>query len=151
MANLDRYRMSVRYHGMYGFSAMGFKDRTTPLADLFPTADEVMLSMTGCFWRLDESAAMMYELGDLRFEVVVEDGELELALSNPNGGFVPLIIDVLAPDVEEARMMMEDIETTCGFVRAKLRDALAITETSEDAYLERLKESMRLLANELAR
>lgn len=151
MANLDRYRMSVRYREMCGLSAMGFKERTTPLVDLFPTADTVMLSMTGCFWRLDESAAMMYELSDLRLEVVVEDGELELALPNPNGQFVPLIVDVLAHDGQEAQMMLEDIEATCGFVPAKLRDALAITEIPEDDYLERLKESMKLLANELRR
>jgi hypothetical protein len=151
MANLDRYRMSVRYHGMYGLSTMGFKDRKTPLAELFPTADEVMLSMTGLFWRLDESAAMVYELADQRFEVIVEDGDFELALPNPNGEFVPLIVDVLARDLEEARLMMDDIETTCGLIRAKLRDTLGVTETSEDDYLDRLKESTRLLATELSR
>jgi hypothetical protein len=151
MANLDRYRMSVRYREMYGLSAMGFKPRETPLADLFPTADEVMLSMTACFWRLDESAALMYEVPGQRFEVVAEDRQLELALPNPNGEFVALIVDVLAHDGQEAQIMLEDIETTCEFVPAKLRDALAITEIPEDEYLDRLKESMRLLANELSR
>jgi hypothetical protein len=110
-----------------------------------------MLSMTGCFWRLDESAALIYEVPGQRFEVVAENRQLELALPNPNGEFVALIIDVLARDGQEAQTMLEDIEATCDFVPTKLRDALAITEIPEDDYLDRLKESMRLLANELSR
>ncbi|MCX5643469.1 MAG: hypothetical protein NTZ17_02115 [Phycisphaerae bacterium] len=47
--------------------------------------------------------------------------------------------------------MADDIEKTCGFVRARLRDALGIMEMSEDDYMQRLKDSMRLLANALRR
>jgi len=48
-------------------------------------------------------------------------------------------------------MMAEDVETACGFVKAKLRDGMRVMEISEDDYIERLRESMKLLANELPR
>jgi len=151
MANLDRYRMGVAYKGLHGLSAMGFKKRATRLDDLFPTADEVILSLAGYFWKLDEAAAVIYEVPDLRFEVVAEGGVLELALANPSGDYTGLIIDVLALDGKDAQMMMEDIETACGFVRTKLRDAMRVMEMSEDDCLERLRDSMRLLTTELRR
>lgn len=151
MANLDRYRMGVAYRGLHGLSEMGFKKRETLLGDLFPTADEVVLSLAGYFWKLDEAGAVIYEVPDLRFEVVAEGGVLELALANPSGDYTGLIIDVLALDGKDAQMMMEDIETACGFVKAKLRDAMRVMEMSEDDCLERLRDSMRLLANELPR
>jgi len=151
MANLDRYRMGVAYRGLHGLSEMGFKKRETRLDDLFPTADEVVLSLAGYFWKLDEAGAVIYEVPDLRFEVVAEGGVLELALANPSGDYTGLIIDVLALDGKDAQMMIEDIETACGFVKAKLRDGMRVMEMSEDDCLERLRDSMRLLANELPR
>ncbi len=62
-----------------------------------------------------------------------------------------MIIDVLALDIRNAHQMMEDIETTCGFVRTKLGDAMGIMEITEADYIRRLKDSMSLLANELRR
>jgi len=76
MVNLDRYRMGVAYKGLHGLSAMGFKKRETRLGDLFPTADEVILSLAGYFWKLDEAAAVIYEVPDLRFEVVADGGTI---------------------------------------------------------------------------
>ena len=151
MANLDRYRMGVAYKGLHGLSAMGFKKREVHLEDVFPTADEVVLAMAGYFWKVDEAAAVIYEVPDLRFEVVAEGGVLELALANPSGDYTAVIIDVLARDNEEARMMAEDIETAMGLVKAKLRDALRVTEISEDECIERLRDSMKLLASQLRR
>jgi len=151
MANLDRYRMGVAYKGLHGLSEMGFKKREVRLDDVFPTADEVVLALAGYFWKVDEAAAVICEVPDLRFEVVAEGGVLELALANPSGDYTAVIIDVLALDGEEARMMAEDVETAVGFVKAKLRDALRVTEISEDDCIERLRDSMKLLANELRR
>jgi len=121
------------------------------LSELFPTADEVVLSMAGCFWKLDAAAAVLYEVPDLRFEVVETDHVVELAVPNPSGDYTGLIVDVLAINREGARMMLDDIETACGFVKAKLRDAMRMMEMSEEDCLERLKDSMKLLANELHR
>ena len=151
MANLDRYRMGVAYKGFHGLSEMGFKKREVRLDDVFPTADEVVLALAGYFWKVDGAAAVIYEVPDLRFEVVAEGGVLDLALANPNGDYTAVIIDVLARDNEEARMMAEDIETAMGLVKAKLRDALRVTEISEDECIERLRDSMKLLANQLRR
>ena len=151
MVNLDRYRMGVAYKGLHGLSAMGFKKRETRLGDLFPTADEVILSLAGYFWKLDEAAAVIYEVPDLRFEVVADGRVLELALANPSGDYTGLILDVLARESKDAEMMMEDLETACGFVKAKLRDGMRVMEISEDDYIERLRESMKLLASELPR
>ena len=91
----------------------------------------------------------MKELKFVDFEVVESNRILELAVPNPKGEFIGVVIDILATDIQNAHRMMDDIETTCGFVRTKLRDALQIMEMSEDDYLQRLKDSMRLLANEL--
>jgi hypothetical protein len=151
MANLDRYRLGVAYKGLRGLSEMGFKQRKTLLSELFPTADEVILSLAGYFWKLDEAAAVLYEVPDLRFEVVETDHVVELAVPNPSGDYTGLIVDVLAIDAEGARTMLDDIETTCGLVKAKLRDAMRMMEMSEEDCLERLKDSMKLLANELRR
>jgi hypothetical protein len=151
MVRLDHYRIRVRYKGLEGLSEIGFKRQDALLGDLFPTADELVLSMKGYFHRLDESASIMYEVPDARFGVVENDRLLELAVPSPRGDYMGLIIDVLALDFGDAKMMMDDIENTCGFVRARLRDALGIMETSEDDYLRRLRDSMRLLANELRR
>ena len=60
-----------------------------------------------------------------------------------------LILDILATDRDNAEMMRQDIEDTCGFVRAKLREALAIMEISEADHMQRLKDSLRLLASAL--
>ena len=151
MGNLDRYRMGVGYGGLYGLSEMGFKKRQTRLSDLFPTADEVILSLAGCFWKLDKAAAVIYEVPDLRFEVVATDQVLELAVPNPSGDYAGLIIDVLAEDKESAHLMIEDIEITSAFVKTKLRDALRVMEMSEEECLDRLKDSMKLLGNRLRR
>jgi len=151
MANLEHYRMRVRYKGLHGLSEIGFKKRKTLLADLFPTADEIVLSIAGCFYRLDESAAVISEVPDFRFEVVETDRVLELAVPNPDGDYVGLIVDILARDIRDAELMMADIETTCGFVRARLREALGIMEISEDDYIQRLRDSLRLMATELNR
>jgi hypothetical protein len=149
MPNLDRYRMKIRYKGFEGLSEIGFKQREILLGDLFPTADEVVLSIAGCFYRLDNSAALIYEVPSLRFEVVDTDRVLELAMEDPKGDYVGLIIDVLARDAQGAELMIADIETTCGFVRAHLGEAMRITEIPETEYLQRLRDSLRLLSHEL--
>ncbi len=151
MTNLEHYRLRVRYKGLHGVSEIGFKHRKTQLADLFPTADEIVLSIAGCFYRLDESAAVISEVPDFRFDVVDTDHVLDLAVPNPNGDYVGLIIDILARDSQDAELMMEDIETTCGFVRSRLREGLGIMEMSEDDYIKRLRDSLRLMTTELNR
>ncbi|HON90777.1 MAG TPA: hypothetical protein PKZ07_04365 [Sedimentisphaerales bacterium] len=151
MLDRDRYRLKIQYHGLEGYSEIGFKKRTTLLKDLFPTADELILAMKAYYLKLDEAAAVIYEVSELTFEVVENNRVLELAVPNPKGDFVGLIIDILATDIQNAHMMMNDIETTCGFVRTKLGDALSIMEISEGEYLQRLKDSMGLLATQLHR
>ncbi len=149
MGHLDGYRIKTRYKGLDGLSEIGFKKHEVRLADLFPTADEVILSMKAYFQRLDEAAALMYEVPDARFGVVDNNGILELAVPDPRGDYTGLIIDVLALDFTDAQMMMSDIEKTCGFVRASLGDALSIMGMSKSDYVRRLRDSMRLLANSL--
>jgi len=143
--------MRVRYKGLEGLSEIGFKKREVLLGDLFPTADEVVLSIAGCFYRLDESAALICEVPAQRFDVVDTDRVLELAVGDPKGNYVGLIIDVLAHDTKNAELMMADIEASCGFVRARLREALGIMDISEADCLQRLRDSLRLLAAELGR
>lgn len=121
------------------------------MGDLFPTADELVLSTRAYFQRLDESASILYEVPDARFGIVENNRLLELAVPNPRGDYIGLVIDVLALDIGDAKMMMDDIETTCGFVRARLRDAMGIMGMSEADYIRRLRDSVRLLANELRR
>jgi len=149
MIDLDRYRLKIQYKGLEGLSEIGFKKHKALVADLFPTADELFLSMKAYFQKLGQSASIIYEVPEMRFEVVDSNRLLELALPNPRGDYMGLIIDVLALDIKNAQLMMDDIETTCGFVRAKLRDVMGIMEMSEDDYLRRLKDGMKLLANEL--
>ena len=149
MANLDRYRMRVLYKGLEGLSEVGFKKRETHLADLFPTADEIVLSIAGCYYRLGNAAAVISEVPEQRFGVVETNRVLDLALPDPKGDYVGLIIDVLARDATNAATMMADIEQTCGFVRARLREALGIMEISEEEDLQRLRDSLRLIATEL--
>jgi hypothetical protein len=151
MVRLDDYRIRVRYKGLEGLSEIGFKKQEVLLGDLFPTADELVLSTRAYFHKLDESASILYEVPDARFGVVENNRFLELAVPNPRGDYMGLIIDVLALDIGDAELMMDDIENTCGFVRARLRDALGIMEMSEADYVRRLRDSMRLLANELRR
>jgi len=141
--------MRVRYKGLEGLSEVGFKKRETRLADLFPTADEIVLSIAGCFYRLGESAAVISEVPEQRFEVVETNRVLDLAMPDPKGDYVGLIIDVLARDAANAEMMMADVEGTCGFVRARLREALGIMDISEAEDLQRLRDSLRLIATEL--
>ena len=148
---LDSYGIRLRYHGLEGLSQIGFKKYEDRLADLFPTADELVLSVKAYFYRLDESAAILYELSEARFGIVENDRLLELAVSNPRGEYTGLILDVLALEAQEARMMMDDLEQTCGFIRSRFRDALNIMEMSEDDYLRRLRDSLRLLAHQLRR
>ena len=149
MIDLDRYRIRVGYKGLEGLSEIGFRRREALLGDLFPTADEVLLSMKGFFHKLGESASIIYEIPDTRFGVVENNHLLELAVPDPRGDYVGMIIDILAHDISDAHLMMDDIEKTCGFIRARLRDAMGIMEMSEDDYMERLRYSVRLLANEL--
>lgn len=149
MIDFDRYRLKIQCKGLEGFSEIGFKKHEASLADLFPTADELILSMKAYFHKLGQSASIIYEVPDRSFELVEDNRVLELAVPNPRGDFMGVIIDVLALDVKDARLMMEDIETSCGFVRAKLREAMRIMEMTESDYIHRLKDSMRLLANEL--
>jgi len=149
MSHLGGYRLKVRYKGLDGLSEIGFKRHEVRLDDLFPTADELVLSMKAYFHRLDEAAALMYEVPDARFGVVEDEGLLELAVSDARGDYTGLIVDVLALDVTDAQMMMSDIERTCGFVKAKFRDALGIMGMSQNDYVRRLKDSMRLLSNSL--
>ena len=149
MANLDHYHMRVTYKGLVGLSEMGFKERRTLLADLFPTADEVVLSTAGCFLKLDQSAAVIYEVPDKRFGLAATDGVLDMAVDDPKGDYTALIIDILATDFENAEMMRRDIEEACGFIRARLREALAIMEITEADHMQRLRDSLRLLAGQL--
>ncbi len=149
MVRLGGYRIKTRYKGLDGLSEIGFKKYEVRLEDLFPTADEVILSMKAYFQRLDQAAALMYEVPDARFGVVENNGVLELAVPDPRGDYTGLIIDVLALDVTDAQMMMSDIEKSCGFVRASLGDALSIMGMSKSDYVRRLRDSMRLLANSL--
>ena len=149
MTNLDHHRMRVTYKGLEGLSEMGFKERRTRLADLFPTADEVVLSMTGCFLKLDKSAAVLYEVPDKRFGLATTDGTLDMAVEDPKGDYTALIIDILAADHENAERMRRDIEDACGFVAARLRDALGIMEISEAEHMQRLRDSLRLLVGAL--
>jgi hypothetical protein len=149
MDHLDGYRIKTRYKGLEGLSEIGFMKHAVRLEDLFPTADEVILSMKAYFHRLDEAAALMYEVPDARFGVVDNQGLLELAVPDSRGDYTGLIVDVLALDVTDAQMMMSDIEKTCGFVKATFRDALGIMGMSQSDYVRRLRDSMRLLANSL--
>ena len=149
MTNLEHYRMRVRYKGLEGLSEIGFKKRETLLDELFPTADEIVLSIAGCFYKLDKAAAVISEVPDERFEVVETDRVLELAMSDPKGDYVGLIIDVLGRDIRDAEAMMADIEATCGFVRTRRGEALRIMELSEAEALQRLKDSLKLIATEL--
>ena len=151
MAHRDDYRIRVRYKGLEGLSQIGFKKQQVRLDDLFPTADKLVLSMRAYFQKLDEAASLLYEVPDVRFGVAESNGLLEMAVPDSRGEYVGLIIDVLALDLSNATMMMDDIEKTCGCVRARLRDAMGIMQISEDDYMRRLKDSMRLLANELRR
>ena len=114
--------------------------RKTSMGDLFPTADEVVLAMRGYFQKLGESASMIYEVPDMRFDVVDEGQVLELAMPNPKGDYIGVIVDVLALDGRAARMMMDDIEETCEGVRARLSEAIGIMEISEEDYLQRLRD-----------
>jgi len=149
MPNLDRYRMKMHYKGFEGLSEIGFKKRDILLGELFPTADEVVLSIAGCLCRLENSAVLIYEVPSLRFEVVETDHVLQLAMEDPKGDYVGLIIDVLARDASGAEAMMVDIETTCSFVRAHLADAMRVTMIPESDYLQRMHDSLRLLALKL--
>jgi hypothetical protein len=151
MVPLDDYRITLRYHGWEGLSQVGFKRYDARLNDLFPTADEVVLSMKAYFQRLDEAAALMYEVPGTRFGIVENEGLLELAVPDPRGDYSGVIIDILARDLSDARLMMADIEEACGFVRARVRDALGIMDMTADDYQRRLQDSLRLLANELRR
>ena len=149
MMDLDGYRTRVRYKGLEGLSEIGFKRYDVRLEDLFPTADEVILSMKAYFQRLDEAAALMYEVPDARFGVVENKGLLELAVPDARGEYTGMIIDVLALDVTDTHLMLDDIEKTCGFIQARFRDALGIMTMSQSDYVRRLRDSMRLLANAL--
>ena len=146
MTNLEHYRMRVRYKGLEGLSEIGFKKRETLLDELFPTADE---QINACFYKLDKAAAVISEVPDERFEVVETDRVLDLAMSDPKGDYVGLIIDVLGRDIRDAEAMMADIEATCGFVRTRRGEALRIMELSEAEALQRLKDSLKLIATEL--
>lgn len=149
MIHLDDYKIRIQYKGLEGLSQIGFKKQDARLEDLFPTADELVLSMKAYFLRLDEAAAILYEVPGARFGIVESNRVLELAVPNPRGEYLGLILDVLALDIEGAKMMMDDIEKTCGFVRARLRDALGIMEMSQDDYVQRRRDSARLMANQL--
>jgi len=151
MANLNCHTVRAEYKGLEALSEIGFKRREILLGDLFPTADEIVLSMEGCFHRLDESASVMYELSSKRFSVVEDDGRLEMAVPDPKGDYTGFIIDVLAVDSREAKMMMEDVKRTCGFVRARVCDAIGIMEISEEDYIRRMRDSMKFLAGQLHR
>lgn len=151
MANFECYRMRLQYKGLEGLSGSGFKKKKTSLDDLFPTADKIVLSMEGYFQKLGESASIIYEVPGIRFDVVDNGRVLELAMANPKGDYVAVMIDVLSLDVQEARMMMGDIEEACGIVWAKLSEVMRIMEMPEEDYLQRARESMRLLADKLRR
>ena len=151
MTNFDRLRMRVTYKGLDGLSACGFRSREVPLGELFPTADEVVLTMAGCFHKLGEAATVIYEVPDKRFDVASTDGVLDLAVSNPKGDHIGVIIDVLALDIHAAEGMMDDVTETCEIVPIKLSDAMGIMDIEEEDYLDRLRDSMRLLHTELRR
>jgi hypothetical protein len=151
MIHPDDYRIRIQYKGLEGLSQIGFKKDKPLLEDLFPTADEMVLSMKAYFLRLDESAAIVYEVPGTKFGIVENNRVLELAVPNPIGEYQGLILDVLAFNIEEAKRMMDDIEETCEFVQAKVGDALGIMEMSQDDYVQRLRDSVRLLANQLRR
>lgn len=151
MANLNCHTVRAQYKGLEAFSEIGFKKKEVVLGDLFPTADEIVLSMEGCFHRLDESASVMYELSGKRFSVVEDDGRLEMAVPDPKGDYTGFIIDVLAVDSREAKMMLDDIKRTCGFIRARVCDAIGIMEISEGDYIRRMRDSMKFLAGQLHR
>jgi hypothetical protein len=151
MDHLDDYRIKVRYQDLEGVSQIGFKRHEVRLDDLFSTADELILSTKAYRHRRDKSAALLYEVPDVRFGVAENNGLLELAVPDSRGDYTGLIIDVLAVDLGNATMMLDDIERTCGCVRARLRDALGIMQISQDDYMQRLKDSMRVLANALRR
>jgi hypothetical protein len=151
MLDFDLHRMKVGYHGLAGLSEIGFRNHTTAVADLFPTADEVVLSMRGYFCKWEQSASIVYEVPDLRFDVAESEHVLELAVPNPKGQSTGVIIDILALDPRDAAMTMQEIEAACGFIRARLSDAMRIMEISERDYLQRLKSSVRLLENQLRR
>jgi hypothetical protein len=143
--------MRIRYRGLDGLSEIGFKKQEVVLEDLFPTADRLVLSMKAYFQRLEGAASILSEIPEARFGVVEEDHILELAVPKPRGEYVGVIIDVLALDIRDAATMMDDIENTCGFVRARFSEVMGLLEMSENDYLRRLSESMRLLATELRR
>ncbi len=149
--DLGRYRMSVRYKGLLGVSEIGFKARKVSLSEVFPTADEIVLSIAGVYWRVGEAAAIVYERSDLRFDVVETDRRLELAVGDPKGEYCGVILDILACDEGQLKGMLADVESACGFVRSKLGEAMRIMEISEPEYVERLRDSLRLLAHELGR
>lgn len=149
MVHLGGYRIRVHYQGLEGLSEIGFKKRRVRLDDLFASTDEWILSVKAYSQRQDQSASLLYEVPDARFGVTESNGRLELAVADHQGDYTGLIIDVLAPDTTKAHTMMDDIEKTCGFVRAKFSDALGIMDMSEDDYMRRLKDSMGLLSNEL--
>jgi hypothetical protein len=143
--------MTVGYKGLHGVSEIGFKKRSVALSEVFPTADEIVLSIAGVYWRVGESAAIVYELSELRFEVVETDHRLELAVPDTQGDYCGLIIDILACDTGQLKAMMTDVETACEFVRSKLGQAMRIMEITERDYVARLRDSLRLLAHELGR
>jgi hypothetical protein len=151
MTNFDHHHMRVTYKGLEGLSEIGFKERRTLLADLFPTADEVVLSMAGCFLKVDESAAVIYEVPDQRFGIATTDGVLDMAVADPKGDYTGLIIDILAKNHENVEAMRKDIETASGFIAARLRDAMGIMEIPQDDYMQRLRNSLRLLNSELCK
>ena len=151
MLQLDHYRMRVQYHGLDGLSEVGFKKRDPAMEDLFPTADRLILAMKAYFHKLSGSASIMYEVPEGRFEVVEEHRVLEVAVPHPRGEYIGMIIDILGLDFESAKLMLEDIEKTCGFVRAKFGEVMGVLELSEDDYVRRLHDSMKLLAHELHR
>jgi hypothetical protein len=149
MIHLDGYRIRVHYHGLEGLSEIGFRRRQVRLDELFPSADELLVSMKACLQKRRGAASFLYEVPDVRFGVAESDGLLDLAVADRQGDYMGLIIDVLAPDTAQAHGMMNDLEKTCGFVRAKFADALGIMVMSEDEYVRRLQDSMRLLSQEL--
>jgi hypothetical protein len=149
MIDLDRYRLKIQYQGLEGFSLIGFMNRKPPLADLFPTADGMILAMKAYFQKLDQSASIIYEVPDMRFDVADENHILELAVPNPRGDSIGVIIDILAQDLDAAHLMMQDIETACRFVKSRFREGMGIMEITEPDYIQRLRDSMKLLAEEL--
>ncbi len=149
MANFERYRLRVKYDGFKGLSGCGFRKRQPPLSELFPTSDEIVLGMRGCLHKVARAASIIYEVPDLRFDVVDANHVLELAVPDSKGQYFAMIVDVLAQDFDGAKRMLNDIEVACRIVRAKHSEVIGITESSKDDTLERLKESMELLAAEL--